>query len=64
MNIKYQDLISNVCVTFDIRSESFNRKFNLNSFVYNLMIGISKMNGENFLERAIEQRKKGTWIKI
>lgn len=47
----------------DLISESFNRKFGVILFVYDLMFGWSIMNVENYPKKAIEQRNIGTQIK-
>ena len=41
---------------FDLRSETFKRKFNLIHLVSNLIIECSKENRENDLKKALEQR--------
>ena len=41
---------------FDLRSETFKRKFSLIHFVSNLIIECSKKNRENDLKKALEQR--------
>ena len=46
----------------DFEIENFKRKVSLILFVWNLIIGCSIKNKENYPEKAFEQRNKETWI--
>ena len=49
----------------NFRSESFKKKIQHNSsFLWNVIIGCSKLNGENYPTKAFEQRNIETQIKI
>ena len=49
---------------FGFRSESFKRKFSLNLFAYNVIIGFLKKKRGIFSLKAFEQRSRETWIEI
>ena len=49
---------------FDFRPESFKRNFSSYLFGYNLVIGCSKKNRENFPLKAFDQRNEETWINL
>ena len=47
-----------VCAKFELRYESLKSKFSLTLFAYNLMIGYSKKNRENYPERVLLIKRK------
>ena len=53
-----------VSAKFELRNESLKSKFSLIHFAYNLMIGYSKKNRENYLSECFSLKEKETQFKI